>query len=121
MTLLAPPDPIAASVREPRTQGLHVMTKPIGPICNLDCKYCFYLEKEKLYPQSAGFGFKMPDDMLESYVRQYIEAQNVPEISFAWQGGEPTLLGVDFFRRVVALQQQYCPRGKRVTNALQTN
>src|SRR3981189_2081423 len=81
--------------------AFHVMTKPIGPICNLDCKYCFYLEKEKMYP--GGHGWKMPDDVLEAYIRQYIESQQVPEISFAWQGGEPTLLGVDYFRNVVAL------------------
>ena len=95
------------------------MTKPIGAICNLDCVYCYYLEKEKLYPGTRNF--RMPDEVLESYVRQYIESQNAPEISFAWQGGEPTLLGVDFFRRVVGLQKKYCPTGKRITNALQTN
>jgi len=95
------------------------MTKPIGAICNLDCKYCYYLEKEKLYPGTQSF--KMSDEVLESYVRQYIAAQDVPEINFAWQGGEPTLMGLDFFRRVVQLQQQYCPPGKRITNALQTN
>jgi len=94
------------------------MTKPIGPICNLDCSYCFYLEKEKLYPSNERF--RMPDATLESYVRQYIEAQNAPEINFAWQGGEPTLMGVDFFRRVVELQAKYA-NGRRVANALQTN
>ena len=62
--------------------AFHVMSKPIGPICNLDCKYCFYLEKEKLYPGSHGW--KMSDEVLESYIRQYIEQQGVPEISFAW-------------------------------------
>ncbi len=102
---------------EPR--AFHVMTKPIGPICNLDCKYCFYLEKEKLFPGSENF--RMTDAVLEQYVRQYIEQQDVPEISFAWQGGEPTLMGVKFFRRVVELQKKYCPVGKRVTNAFQTN
>jgi uncharacterized protein len=94
------------------------MTKPVGPICNLDCKYCFYLEKEKLFPATENF--RMRDDVLESYVRQYIAAQAVPEVSFAWQGGEPTLLGVKFFRRVVELQQKYA-NGKRITNAFQTN
>src|SRR6266849_2454717 len=98
--------------------AFHVMTKPIGPICNLDCKYCFYLEKEKLYP--GGHGWKMPDDVLEAYIRQYIQSQDSPEISFAWQGGEPTLLGVEFFRNVIALQQKYAG-GKKITNALQTN
>ncbi|HEY2587043.1 MAG TPA: anaerobic sulfatase maturase [Tepidisphaeraceae bacterium] len=94
------------------------MTKPVGPICNLDCKYCFYLEKEKLYPGTSNW--RMPEDVLETYVRQYIEAQDVPEVTFAWQGGEPTLMGLDFFRRVVELQQRYA-NGKRIANAMQTN
>jgi uncharacterized protein len=103
--------------RQPVPTAFHVMTKPIGPICNLDCKYCFYLEKERLYPTRS---WQMPDDVLESYIAQYIAGQDVPEISFAWQGGEPTLLGVRFFRKVVALQQRYA-NGKRIANALQTN
>ena len=82
--------------------AFHVMTKPIGPLCNLDCKYCFYLEKEKLFP--ANETFKMSDEVLETYIRQYIQHQDVPEVSFAWQGGEPTLLGVGFFRKVIELQ-----------------
>jgi uncharacterized protein len=94
------------------------MTKPIGPICNLDCKYCFYLEKEKLYPGKSNF--RMTDQVLDLYVRQYIQSQNVPEINFAWQGGEPTLMGLDFFRRIVELQQKYA-NGKKITNAVQTN
>jgi uncharacterized protein len=98
--------------------AFHIMTKPVGPICNLDCKYCFYLEKEKLYPGKSDW--VMPDDVLESYVRQYIEAQNIPVISFAWQGGEPTILGVDYFLKVVALQKKYA-NGKRIENAFQTN
>ncbi len=94
------------------------MTKPIGPLCNLDCKYCFYLEKEKMFP--VGEKFRMSDELLESYIRQYTEGQETPEVSFAWQGGEPTLMGVSFFRKVVELQARYAG-GKRVTNALQTN
>jgi uncharacterized protein len=101
-----------------RLRAFHVMTKPIGPICNLDCKYCFYLEKEYLYPEKTDW--KMADDVLDSYVRQYIQAQSVPVISFAWQGGEPTLLGVDFFRKAVELQKRYSD-GKRVENTFQTN
>jgi len=96
----------------------HVMTKPIGPICNLDCKYCYYLEKEKLFPSNENF--KMSDEVLEAYVSQYIESQPTAEIHFAWQGGEPTLLGVNFFRKVVELQKKYA-NGKTVLNALQTN
>lgn len=98
--------------------GFHVLTKPIGPICNLDCKYCFYLEKQNLYPEERQW--RMSDEVLEEYIRQYIESQSVPEINFAWQGGEPTLLGVEFFRRAVQLQQKYA-KGKLISNALQTN
>lgn len=101
-----------------RRIGFHVMTKPIGPICNLDCSYCYYLEKENLYPRNENF--RMSDEVLEKYVREYIGSQDSSEISFAWQGGEPTLLGVKFFRRVVELQKKYAG-GKRITNALQTN
>lgn len=96
----------------------HVMTKPIGPICNLDCRYCFYLEKEAIY--AGEWKWAMPEDVLETYIRQYIESQDVPEISFAWQGGEPTLLGVGFFERVVAIQRKYAA-GKTIHNAFQTN
>jgi len=102
-------------------QGLHVMQKPIGPICNLDCEYCYYLQKEELYPQSERW--RMTDEMLETFIEQYITAQpkNQTEITFAWQGGEPTLLGVEFFEKAVELQKKYQPPGKTITNALQTN
>ena len=96
----------------------HVLAKPIGPICNLDCKYCFYLEKEKLYPGERKWA--MSEEVLEQYVRQYIHAHDGPEVYFAWQGGEPTLLGVGFFQRVVELQRKYAD-GKRIFNAPQTN
>jgi uncharacterized protein len=99
-------------------RAFHVMTKPIGPICNLDCTYCFYLEKEKLFPSNENF--RMTDETLEEYIRQYISMQNVPEVSFAWQGGEPTLMGVNFFRKVVELQKKHAG-GKNISNALQTN
>lgn len=102
----------------PRRSAFHIMTKPIGPICNLNCSYCFYLEKEGLYER--GEHWKMSDAVLESYVRQYIQSQETPEITFAWQGGEPTLLGVEFFERVVQLQKQYAD-GRPVSNAIQTN
>lgn len=98
--------------------GYHVIGKPIGPLCNLDCSYCFYLDKEKLYPGKRNW--RMSPEVLESYVRQYIESQQVAEVSFTWQGGEPTLLGVDFFRQVVELQRRYAD-GKIITNAFQTN
>jgi len=101
-----------------RPTAFHVMTKPVGPICNLDCKYCYYLEKEKLY--GKGENFRMPDAVLETYIRQYIEQQDAPEVGFAWQGGEPTLLGVEYFRKIVRLQQKYA-NGKQISNAIQTN
>ena len=112
------PDSLTRSDTVRRPLAFNVMTKPIGPICNLDCKYCFYLEKEKLYPDQRKW--KMPDDVLEEYIRQYIHTQDVPTINFAWQGGEPTLLGVDYFRNVVRLQQKYA-NGKTIENAFQTN
>ena len=98
--------------------AFHVMVKPRGPICNLDCEYCYFLSKERLYPDSD---FRMSGALLEEYTRQYIEAQRVPEVTFAWQGGEPTLMGLDFFREAVAYQQKYRKPGMRIINALQTN
>ena len=108
--------------RPPWSQtGLHVIAKPIGPICNLRCAYCFYLQKENLYPK--GERWRMSDETLDAYVRQYLEAQpeEVREIDFAFQGGEPTLVGLDFFRRVVELQKKYARAGMRIHNSLQTN
>ncbi len=98
--------------------AFNVMTKPRGAICNLDCQYCYFLAKEDLYP---GSGFRMSEDMLETYTRQYIQAQRVPEVNFAWQGGEPTLMGLDFFHKAVALQSKYRKPGMRILNSLQTN
>jgi len=94
------------------------MTKPIGPLCNLDCTYCFYLEKEKLFPEDENY--TMSDEVLETYIRKYSQSQHTPEIQFAWQGGEPTLTGLGFFRKVVVLQRQYAG-GRPVHNAFQTN
>ncbi len=98
--------------------AFHVMAKPAGPFCNLNCTYCFYLEKERLYPDNPAW--VMPEDVLESFIRQHIAAQQVPEIHFTWQGGEPTTLGIEFFRKVVALQHQYGD-GRPIHNAFQTN
>jgi len=105
-------------VGPPKKKPFHIMVKPTGPICNLGCSYCYYLEKEKLYP--PGQSFRMPTEVLESFVRQYISSQNIPEVTFAWQGGEPTLLGLEFFKEVIRLQEKYAD-GKKVTNAIQTN
>lgn len=98
--------------------NFHVMAKPTGAICNLDCTYCFYLEKEHLFDRASGY--RMPDPVLEAYVRQQIESQQGREVNFAWQGGEPTLMGVEFFKKAVALQQRYA-KGRTVQNAFQTN
>ena len=98
--------------------AFHVMVKPRGAICNLDCAYCFYLTKEQLFPEGS---FRMSDAVLDSFTRQYIQAQRVPEVTFAWQGGEPTLMGLEFFERAVTLQQQYCPPGMNISNSFQTN
>lgn len=99
-------------------RAFHVLLKPRGAICNLDCKYCFFLSKESLFP---GSHFRMSDELLENYTRQHIAAHDVPEVTFAWQGGEPTLMGLDFFRRAVALQQKYRKPGTRILNTIQTN
>jgi len=97
----------------------HVMAKPTGATCNLDCAYCYYLSKAGLLNDRPDS--RISDEVLETFIRQYIEGQNFKEIIFSWQGGEPTLLGLDFFRKVVELEKKYCPPHKRVENDLQTN
>jgi len=99
-------------------QGLHVVAKPIGPACNLDCEYCFYLEKQALFP--AGGQYRMTDRALSAFITGYITSQPAPAVEFVWQGGEPTLLGIDFFRRVIELQKPFA-KSKTITNSLQTN
>src|SRR5579859_4129145 len=96
----------------------HVLAKPTGAICNLDCAYCFFLSKEALYP---GSSFRMSDQVMESYLRQTIEAHHTPEITMAWQGGEPTLMGLDFYRRVVDLLQSLRKPGTTIQHTIQTN
>jgi uncharacterized protein len=101
-----------------RPNAFSVMIKPVGPVCNLNCTYCYYLEKKKLY--SGKKDFRLSEEMLESFIKQYIEAIQIPVVTFVWQGGEPTLLGIDYFRKVVELQKKYAG-GKRIENAFQTN
>ena len=103
----------------PISHDFQVFVKPVGSICNLDCRYCYYLDKEHLYP--SGETFRMPEDALESYIAQHIEASPGEVVNFSWHGGEPTLLGLDFYRRVVELQRRYTPAGKRIVNGIQTN
>ena len=98
--------------------GFHVLAKPTGPICNLDCEYCFFLSKESLY---RGDRFRMADETLETYIRQLLESHMSPEVTIAWQGGEPTLMGVDFFERSVVLVNKYKRPGQRVLHTIQTN
>lgn len=97
----------------------HVMVKPSGSQCNLHCDYCFYLHKEDLLQQPQKP--RMDQSLLEEHIKQYIEAQTGDEVVFSWQGGEPTLMGLDFFERVVELQKKYKKVGQRVENDLQTN
>jgi len=95
------------------------MVKPIGAICNLDCTYCYYLHKKELLGSSSKF--RISDEILEAHIRQYIEGQDGPEVVFSWQGGEPTLLGIEFFAKVIELQQRYKRPNQRIENDLQTN
>ncbi len=97
---------------------IHVLAKPTGAACNLACAYCFFLDKELLYPDSR---FRMSDEVLEAYIRQLIEAHRTPQVTVAWQGGEPTLMGVDFYRRAIELQKQYARPGMVFENTMQTN
>jgi uncharacterized protein len=98
--------------------AFHLLAKPAGAICNLGCKYCFFLSKENLYP---GSSFRMPDNILEEYIRQYIQSQRVPEATISWQGGEPMLMGLDFFRRSVEYAERYKKPGMTIQYTLQTN
>ena len=98
--------------------AFQVLAKPTGAICNLDCKYCFFLSKELLYP---GSRFRMADQLLENYVRQLLEAHGTPEVAIAWQGGEPTLMGRDFFQRAVDCAEKYRKPGQHVIHTIQTN
>lgn len=99
--------------------AFHLLAKPTGAICNLDCEYCFFLSKEMLYP---GSRFRMADDLLETYLRQLIEAHaRSPEVTVAWQGGEPTMMGLDFFRRSVELAELHRMPHQRIVYTIQTN
>ncbi|MFZ0924948.1 MAG: anaerobic sulfatase maturase [Halobacteriota archaeon] len=98
--------------------AFHILAKPAGATCNLNCAYCFFLAKEQLYPHSR---FRMTDEVLESYLRQYLSAQRIPHATIAWQGGEPTLMGLDFYRRSIECEQKYARSGITIERTLQTN
>ncbi len=101
------------------SREFQIMVKPIGPICNLDCHYCYYLQKTALYSQ--GESYRMTDDLLENYIVQHIAASPKELIYFSWHGGEPTALGLDYFRRIVELQRRHLPPERRIVNGIQTN
>ena len=109
-----PAGPPPSTLRTP----FHVLAKPTGPICNLDCEYCFFLSKESLYP---GDRFRMSDDLMAEYLRQYLGSQPDGDVTVAWQGGEPTLMGVDFFRRAVATAEAVRRPAQRLQHTIQTN
>ena len=106
------------SINPTAPPAFHLLAKPRGAVCNLACTYCFYLSKEKLYPGSA---FRMTDQMLETYIRRLIEAHRAPEVTMAWQGGEPMLMGLDFFRRSMEYLEKYRRPGMTILNTIQTN
>jgi uncharacterized protein len=101
------------------SRGFQIFAKPIGPLCNMRCRYCYYLEKERLYP--AGESFRMPHDLLETYLVQHMDASPDEVIRFSWHGGEPTVLGLDYFRTIVALQRKHRPSDRLIANGIQTN
>ena len=107
------------SYMQKASREFQVMVKPIGSICNLDCKYCYYLSKRDLYPDASTF--KMSDEVLERYIVQHIAAAPTETILFSWHGGEPTILGVEFFRRAIELQRKHAPAGREILNGIQTN
>ena len=106
------------NIANPFAKPLYVMLKPAGAHCNLACKYCYYLEKNKLYPTAQRH--LMSDEMLEQFTREYIEAQTMNQVLFTWHGGEPLLRSIDFYRKALALQQKYAG-GRRIDNVIQTN
>ncbi len=118
-TRSAPEAPMALLTVPQAPEPIHVMAKPTGAICNLDCEYCFFLSKEQLYP---GSRFRMAGELQEAYIRQLLEAQaGASEVVVSWQGGEPTMMGLDFFRRSLELEHRYAAPGQRVLNTVQTN
>jgi uncharacterized protein len=117
---MCPVDFPAAGRAKNFPRGFHILAKPIGPLCNLNCTYCYYTEKRALF--AKGENYRMSEQVLDAFIRKYIRSmpQATPEVSFAWQGGEPMLMGLEFFHEAVRLQKKYS-NGKKITNALQTN
>ena len=109
---IAEPESVVRTPSMTAKSAYHLLAKPAGAACNLGCQYCFFLSKENLYP--ARESALMPDDVLEAAIKQIMESSFAPEIEVAWQGGEPMLRGLDFFKRSVALAEKHRPRGARV-------
>jgi uncharacterized protein len=111
--------PAIMNQRKSVSREFQVLAKPVGPLCNMGCDYCYYLEKEQIFP--VGTRFRMPEVLLEEYIVQHLEASTEEIIQFSWHGGEPTLAGIDYFRKIVELQQKHVPAGRRIQNGIQTN
>ncbi|HDS08385.1 MAG TPA: anaerobic sulfatase maturase [Bacteroides sp.] len=101
------------------SREFQIFVKPVGSLCNMACRYCYYLEKEQLYPRAARF--RMSPQLLGEYIRQHVETSTEPLIAFSWHGGEPTMAGLDYFRKIVEIQKTLCPPGRRIVNGIQTN
>jgi uncharacterized protein len=110
--------PSSKSGNRPCPEAFHILAKPKGAVCNLACRYCFYSPKVDLYKDGS---FHMSEEVLESYIRQVIQGHRSPEVTIAWQGGEPALMGLDFFNRSIALERKYSRPGQRIFNTIQTN
>src|SRR6185503_8001832 len=98
--------------------GFHLLAKPTGSTCNIDCTYCFFLSKEALYPNDKQ---RMSEATLETYITQLLESHRTPQVTVAWQGGEPTLMGLEFFRHSVGLVEKYLRPGQSALHTFQTN
>jgi len=110
--------PLPKSAPKSAPPSFHLLAKPTGAICNLDCEYCFFLTKEQLYP---GSKFRMTDDLQETYIQQLLASHQTPEVTIAWQGGEPTLMGLEFFQRSIELVEKHKKPGQQVSHTIQTN
>ena len=108
----------AFTLPENAPPAFHLLAKPTGAACNLDCAYCFFLDKELLYPNSK---FRMPDEVLEAYIRQLIESHRTDQVTISWQGGEPTIMGLDFYRKAIVLAEKYRRPGMTFLHTMQTN
>jgi len=106
------------SARTARPPRFHLLAKPSGSTCNIDCTHCFFLSKEALYPDSRH---RMSAETLDSYIRQLLAAHDTPEVTVAWQGGEPTLMRLDFFRSALDAIKHHRRPGQTVRQTFQTN